>query len=57
MRIDSFQLVFGHICLSLELEECTVGGQNVFVLGFFFEGGGGGDLAERNLGRKPPENF
>ena len=37
-------LVVGHICLSLELEDSTVGGQNVlfcFVLFCFFLGGGG----------------
>ena len=31
-------LVVGHICLSLELEDSTIGGQNVWV---FFLGGGG----------------
>ena len=44
-------------CLSLQLEDSTVGGKNVFGLFFFgWEGGGEGDLTERNLGRKPPEN-
>ena len=41
-------LVVGHICFSLELEDSTVGGQNVwvflFVCRFFFFGGGGGQL-------------
>ena len=34
-------LVVGHICLSLELEDSTVGGQNVLFVLFFFFGGGG----------------
>ena len=35
-------LVVGQVCLSLELEDSNVGGQN---------------LTERNPGRKPPENI
>ena len=42
-------LVVGHICISLELEDSTVGGQNFFMVG--------GDLTERNLGRKPQNIF
>ena len=50
-------LVVGHICISLELEDSTVGGQNFFMGWGGGGGGGGGDLTERNLGRKHPEHF